>query len=141
MLVWREQMSVANAIIDSDHRYLLCLINAIELTCRTQQPEETLRLILQQLVEYTDFHFRREERIQLAIGFGHLAQHEMSHQNMREYLKEICAEFEKFATERESVERLEHLLDWSRRWLVEHLLKEDMLMKPYLARLPQTFVA
>lgn len=141
MLVWREQMSVGNDIVDSDHRYLLCLINAIELSCRTQQPEETLRLILHQLMEYADFHFRREERIQLAIGYSHLVEHELSHQNLREYLKDISREFEHLATETECAERLEHLFDLSRRWLVEHLLKEDMLMKPYLSAHPPTFVA
>jgi hemerythrin len=141
MLVWREQMSVGNDVVDSDHRYLLCLINAIELSWRTQQPVETLRLILQQLMEYADSHIRREERMQLAISYSHFVEHELSHQNSREYLREISAEFERLATETACAERLEHLFDLSRRWLVEHLQQDDMLMKPYLTALPPTFVA
>jgi hemerythrin len=139
MLVWREEMSVGNAIIDSDHHYLLHLVNAIELACQTQQPEATQRGILQRLVEYADLHFEREERIQLAMGYALHSEHELSHTNLREYLKDLCVEFERLATGSESAGRLEPVLEWLRHWLVDHLLKEDMAMKPHFARLPATF--
>ena len=141
MLVWREEMSVGNAVIDSDHHYLLHLINAIELACQTQQPAANLRLILRRLTDYADLHLEREERIQLAMGFALHPEHELSHTNLREYLKDLCVEFEHLATGSESAPRLALLVECTRRWLVEHLMQEDMLMKPHLARLPATFAA
>ncbi|MBK7791650.1 MAG: hypothetical protein IPJ62_03495 [Betaproteobacteria bacterium] len=97
MLFWREEMSVGNAVIDSDHHYLLHLINAIELACQTQQPAASLRLILRRLTDYADLHLAREERIQLAMGFALHSEHELSHTNLREYLKDLCVEFERLA--------------------------------------------
>ncbi len=141
MLFWREEMSVGNAVIDSDHHYLLHLINAIELACQTQQPAASLRLILRRLTDYADLHLAREERIQLAMGFALHSEHELSHTNLREYLKDLCVEFERLAPGPGSPARLEHLVECTRRWLVEHLMKEDMSMKPLLARLPPTFAA
>ena len=141
MLLWHEQMSVGNAVIDSDHHYLLHLINAIELACATQQPAASLRVILRRLTDYADLHLAREERIQLAMGFTLHSEHELSHTNLREYLKDLCVEFEHLATVSEGAARLEHLVESTRRWLVEHLMQEDMSMKPLLARLPPTFAA
>jgi hypothetical protein len=60
---------------------------------RTQQPEETLRLILQQLAAYPDFHFRRKKRMQPTQGNSHCGEHELSYQKLREYRKVFCAEF------------------------------------------------
>ena len=42
MIVWREQkMSVGNTMIDADHRYLMCLINTVELALRSRHESGT----------------------------------------------------------------------------------------------------
>ena len=108
---------------------------------RSCLPAASLRVILRRLTDYADLHLAREERIQLAMGFTLHSEHELSHTNLREYLKDLCVEFEHLATVSEGAARLEHLVESTRRWLVEHLMQEDMSMKPLLARLPPTFAA
>jgi hemerythrin len=139
MLLWRDEMSVGNAVIDSDHHYLLHLVNSVEMACQTRQPAATLRVILQRLAQYADLHFAREERIQLAMGYALRSEHELSHTNLREYLNDLCVEFESLAAGSASTAGFESLAAWARDWLVAHLLTEDLAMKPHFARLPATF--
>ncbi len=36
-IVWRNEMSIGNDLIDQDHKYLLCIFNSIELACRMKK--------------------------------------------------------------------------------------------------------
>lgn len=44
-IIWRPQMSVGNEIIDTEHRYLLCLVNTLELSLHTNAEVETVQQI------------------------------------------------------------------------------------------------
>ena len=68
-LVWRKQLEIGDEAIDSDHRYLICLINTVELAMRTPEHRDVLTTTLEQLVEYTHAHFEHEESIMLAIRY------------------------------------------------------------------------
>ena len=81
-IVWREKMSIGNHIIDMDHRLLICKINMIELALLA--PGEKLaniRLALDELENYTEIHFNREEKIQLAIKYPRYDDHKHEHQH------------------------------------------------------------
>ncbi len=135
-LQWREQMSVNNLIIDQDHRYLLCLINTVELSLRHPESGDHLRIALEQLSQYAREHFDREERIQYAIKYSHYVEHKLAHQRLMERLVVLT---ERILTERDDgtlssdPEELTQLL---RDWLLDHVLKEDMKMKPHLSLHP-----
>ncbi|WP_410343586.1 bacteriohemerythrin [Thioalkalivibrio sp.] len=135
-LQWREQMSVNNLIIDLDHKYLLCLINTVELSLRHPESTDHLRIALEQLSQYAREHFDREERIQYAIKYPQYVEHKLTHQRLLERLAGL--------TERILVERddqnlsgdPEELTQLLRDWLLDHVLKEDMKLKPHLSLHP-----
>lgn len=135
-LQWREQMSVNNLIIDQDHRYLLCLINTVELSLRHPESTDHLRIALEQLAQYAREHFDREERIQYAIKYSHYVEHKLAHQGLMERLAGL--------TERILAERGDQHLSGDpaeltqllRDWLLDHVLKEDMKLKPHLSQHP-----
>ena len=53
MIVWREQkMSVGNTMIDADHRYLMCLINTVELALRSESYRDVIDIVLEQLEQF-----------------------------------------------------------------------------------------
>jgi hemerythrin len=141
MLIWREQMSIANDILDSEHRYLLCLINSVELACRTNHPDEAISTILAQLTEYVGSHFEREERMQLTMGYPQHAAHSGKHEKLRAQLAGVVREFEGLAEAPNRDSHIDHLVELNRHWLVDHILRDDMQMKPYLRRRPATFSA
>ena len=66
-IAWREQLSVGNNIIDEDHKYLIEIINRVEV-CLTKKDMPALKAELQRLHDYSLLHFDREEKIAIAAG-------------------------------------------------------------------------
>ena len=94
-VIWREQMSVGNTMIDDEHRYLLCLINTLELAIRTDDPEEIISTTLEQLVDYTRVHFTNEEEIQRKINYPDLQEHRQEHKKIMQDLYEVKEKLDK----------------------------------------------
>jgi hemerythrin len=144
-IIWREAMCVGNQAIDTDHRYLLCLINTVELALRTEQPLDILVSALEQLKTYTHEHFEREEKIMAALGYPRLDQHKIAHRQLVEQLDHavnpvlvpqegqlpITSAIPE-ATRNEIIGLLKH-------WLIDHIIKEDMLLKPLLAKVSPNY--
>lgn len=133
---WRKQMSVGNLVIDLDHRYLLSLINQVEYALRHPEESETLKMSLAQLSEYAKEHFAREEQLQLRIHYRGYMKHKMAHQSLLKRLESISAEILNTESPEELKARQEEITGLLREWLLDHVLKEDMKMKPELENLP-----
>jgi hemerythrin len=136
-LVWREQLSVGNDVIDSDHRYLIDIINQVEQSLTTRNRQE-LVAGLDKLYRYSQQHFSREEKIADAAGYRQLPHLSDAHKELVKQLDQVKQEVDGMTQEyaSETAERLTHLL---RRWLIDHVIKEDLLMKPTLQKLSPLF--
>ena len=66
-LLWRSQFSVGNDLIDSDHQYLLEIINRAEV-CLKSVDSVALTAVLSELAIYGKSHFEREELVAKAVG-------------------------------------------------------------------------
>ncbi|WP_275401493.1 bacteriohemerythrin [Wenzhouxiangella limi] len=133
---WRKQMSVGNLIIDLDHRYLLSLINQVEYALRHPEESENLRMALDQLSDYAREHFAREEKLQLRIQFRGYMPHKMAHQSLLDRLDRIISEILEESDPQQLKARSAEITTLLRDWLLDHVLKEDMKMKPDLENLP-----
>jgi len=138
-ILWRPQMSLGNAVLDGDHRYLIALINTVELALRDPAARESLVTVLDQLAAYTVEHFGREERIMGGLGYAGLERHRGAHRELAQRLVEIRAAIEGAADGAPPSER-DRLAELLRGWLLDHVLKEDLLLKPLLERKPDNFV-
>ena len=78
-IFWRPQFRIGHDDIDADHRYLILLINTVELVLRFPDDPRNVDLALAELRRYAEYHFEREERIQIAYGYLHLDQHKREH--------------------------------------------------------------
>ncbi|MEW8508475.1 MAG: hemerythrin family protein [Candidatus Thiodiazotropha sp.] len=146
-IVWREQLSVHNDIIDQDHKYLICLINSVELVLKHEDTIEYLPMLVDQLIDYTRIHFEREEKIQKKALFPLVSEHKRQHAEILEKLSELKT------LANEYVEHLKNgqfdqdednvvtckIMELARRWIVEHLVQEDKRMEYYLQKLPRSF--
>jgi hemerythrin len=146
-IIWREQMSVGNDLIDQDHRYLFCLINSIELALKHEEDVDAMLVFVQQLVAYTHFHFQREESIQKKALYPQSGSHQDIHRKILEHIGELEQDIREFHQhckdgslvdgEREMItQRIMMLL---REWVLDHVLKDDKRMEPYLRKLPPNF--
>jgi hemerythrin len=136
-LVWREQLSVGNNVIDSDHRYLIDIINRVGRSLSAKNANE-LAASLDSLANYSQQHFVREEKIARAAGYEQLPGLGESHAALIAKLEQVKLEFAQMGQEW-SDETAEHFATLLRNWLVDHVIKEDLLMKPTLQKLSPLF--
>ena len=167
-LVWREQMSVANTLIDTEHKYLIEQINAVESALNTKENHDILVETLGHLVGYTKTHFNHEETIQRKIRYPHLEEHKFEHKKIMRNLYAIKNKLDKILGTDQSVndpdnyeevtdselnmlladddnehsvnERdLEPLVALIRSWIIDHVIGSDIKMKQYLLKRPIDF--
>ena len=134
---WREQLSVGNDVIDSDHKYLVELINQVEEVLKTKN-STALSEVLNSLSKYAMVHFSREEKIAQAAGYVSTSQLSHSHRALTQQLDEIKAEMLQEQMDWSST-AVDHFVSFLRRWLIEHVIKEDLLMKDTLKHFSPRF--
>jgi hemerythrin len=136
-LVWREQLSVGNDVIDFDHRHLIDIINRVGESLSKKNRRE-LVAGLDSLSQYSQEHFAREEKIALAAGYEQVPHLSESHASLLEKLDQLKREVGEMGQEW-SAETAESFAALLRNWLIDHVIKEDLLMKPALQKLSPLF--
>lgn len=131
-------MSVHNDVIDTDHRHLICLINSVELALHNNSSAQ-LENILAQLGDYTDYHFRREQQIQQAIGYPALEEHLNAHTGLLKRFNELRRSVSNLLSPNLDATLRDEVVVLLRDWLMGHILKEDMAMRPFLSERPRDF--
>jgi hemerythrin len=134
-ILWRKEMSVENDLIDQDHRYLLCLFNSIELILSDKGLRDQLPFYFDQLLEYSQFHFDREEKIQLKSNYPGHFEHKQKHRQIIQRLEEVSE-----AIKRDDAGVEKNLVELVREWIVDHLVKTDKEMTSHLRQLPRNYL-
>lgn len=135
-LVWSKQLSVGNAMIDSEHKNLLEMVNDVESAIRARD-SSTLTRSFKLLEDCVAVHFADEEKIAQAIGFD-FTHNRLEHQYVQNELRHMRDELlDKNGSWSESAAA--HYSYFLSEWMVEHILQEDMLMKPVLQTYPYDF--
>lgn len=123
---WSEQMSVGNAILDSEHRNLINKINnllrTIEAGNATALPDA-----FEQLETWLLVHFENEEMFAESIGLG-FEQHELAHQRL---LDELRCWKDELAASNWTISDSKTKLHYQalHNWLIGHITEDDMQMK------------
>lgn len=136
-LVWRDQLSVGNNVIDSDHKHLISIINLIE-QCLAAKNRDGLDAALDDLYQYSLIHFAREELFAAEAGFTQVSRLAHSHHKLLDDLVLLRGELDAviYGWPNETIARLN---DFLRSWLIDHVIKEDLLLKPVLQRHSPTY--
>jgi two-component system chemotaxis response regulator CheY len=116
-------------VIDADHKQLIEIINLVERSLVTINQSE-LTLALDSLTQYSKVHFAREEKIAGAAGYTQVAHLHKSHEALLKKLDHLKQEI----GEEWAASSIEHFTTFLRDWLINHVVKEDMLMKPFLEK-------
>ena len=138
-LAWSEDLSVGNKIIDAEHKNLIIMVNNVECAIRARD-SAALPQAFEQLEHCLCIHFANEEKMAQAIKFQ-FTNNKLEHiylLKMLHLIKDsvvsrageegICAE-----------DVMEHYSGFLSDWLTDHVIKEDMLMKPMLQTYPYDF--
>ena len=130
---WRDAMSVGNEMIDEDHKKLFLLVNLYEGAIAKHNLFE-LKVAFQGLMEYTAQHFEREEKLQSAICMPGASGHRQEHRELVSRLENFNRTLNDASQPRISIEVASKFLH---DWIVSHVLKSDMKMRPLLTGIPR----
>ncbi len=128
---WQDKFSVGVDAIDNDHRILVDLIDQLHEAFIDGHVNETVRSILDVLVDYTHTHFDREEQLMAAAGYPDLERHKAVHAELRRQVEEVR---EKVLSGTAGPKVGNELLAFLHDWLYFHILEQDKDYVPYMRK-------
>ena len=128
LLQWSDKMSVGVDVLDEDHKKLIALINELAESVRKGGDHETVSKVLDELVDYTKYHFKREEAWQEKAGFPDVERHKEIHEDLTEQVVEIQEDFQESYRDSLSKDVMVFLSDW----LKKHIMGEDKKYVEYV---------
>jgi hemerythrin len=125
---WTPDLSVGVGSIDTDHKLLISLINQLDDAIRGSEPKQTVSRVLDALLNYTDYHFAREESLMRASGYPDIDAHSRAHATLRAQVHNIRSRYRRNA---ESI-RAQEVLSFLKNWLTAHIIGRDKLYAPFV---------
>lgn len=128
-LTWSKRLSVGNAIIDSEHRNLIVMINNIEQIIKAKD-SSALSQEFEQIEHWLSTHFENEEKIASAVDFD-FTKNKLEHQSLLKEFHRMRDELNAMNgvwSDKAAKQYFQYLCDW----ITGHVIEEDMLMKPVL---------
>lgn len=124
---WQDSYSVGIDTIDTDHKKLLGLINQLQAAAHYQTDDEMVEEILNQLVDYTKYHFSREEDMMKDSEYPDFDAHKQQHEEMIAQVSKFIDEYRVDGTR-----TIEEVAIYLKTWLVNHINGTDQKYAPYL---------
>ncbi len=119
VLVWQENLAVGVEFIDSQHKYLINLINRIHVATERLDTKEIIETLLD-MNAYAEIHFAEEEALMRRHKYPGLERHIQLHQGFTHQAEVFLNELEA-APLAISSEVSQYLMEW----LVKHIQKAD----------------
>lgn len=121
---WDPSFSVGAVVLDNDHKKLIDILNGIYDAWQNETPSAAeLRRLFDELLDYTDGHFSREEGRLAARDYPDLAAHHADHERLREL---VLAFRSRHLAGRQADTLTEEMAKFLKTWLVDHILGEDL---------------
>lgn len=115
-------MSVGVGVLDRDHKVLVGCLNDFIDACENDEGIFVTDPIFAVLLDYTDTHFGREEKIMEACGYADLEAHKELHKKLRHKILEKREQF----LLNPSGKLEDEIKEFLQSWLKIHILGCDM---------------
>lgn len=127
---WSQKLTVYNKSIDEQHKKLLQLGRKLEhfYNNKTKSRDEFIRLV-NELKEYTVYHFSYEEDLMEQAKYTNLAQHKEIHKSFVSKVQDVDPKTFNI----DSTEDLRNLILFLSKWVIQHIRNEDFKYSSYLS--------
>ena len=88
-IVFDESLYTGNELIDGEHKELIDRVNKLVESCEKGTEKLTAVKTLDFLMDYTEFHFNDEEKLQKETGYDKLDQHHEKHEEFKKAVGEL----------------------------------------------------
>jgi hemerythrin len=126
LLKWSDAFNTGVADIDEQHKELVTILNRLKTSIANRTSRQACGRILDELVEYTQMHFRFEEGLMEASGYALLDSHKKLHE---ELLAQVISYRQKLAAADGSISF--ELLHFLQMWLIKHISESDKRFGQY----------
>jgi len=126
-LTWKDSYSVGIDSIDNDHKKLIHLINNLQTAIDYKTDRQFESLTMDEVVDYTHYHFDREERFMEDNDYPDFVPHKAKHEEMISNVNKFVE-----AYERDESGAIESLLAYLKSWLIAHINGTDQEYSEFL---------
>ena len=88
-IVFDESLYTGNELIDGEHKELIERVNKLVESCEKGTEKVAAVKTLDFLMDYTEFHFADEEKLQKEVGYDKLDQHHGKHEEFKKSVGEL----------------------------------------------------
>jgi len=127
LMTWDDALSVHIPEIDEQHKKLIELLNRLHECKAAKKGDATIRGILEELVDYTVYHFAFEEKLFDQHGYPQTPEHKESHRKLEAQVHEFAKAFEAGSASLSA-----DLFMFLRGWLNGHIRGSDRQYGPFL---------
>lgn len=120
LIIWDDYYSVGYDLIDEQHKKLVDMINELYASFITGKAQEMAPKIVEEMVKYTDYHFKTEEKFFDKFGYPETENHKIIHKS---FVAKVIEVQEGIKSKQVTVSY--DIMNFLRKWLLEHILKED----------------
>ncbi len=131
---WKDKWNIGVPEIDAEHRYLIALVSNLIEKFNSNNLEENLPKAFVHLMNYADKHFKNEESLMSAVAYPLLNEQKQQHELLEDETSELA---EKFLSGEQSISI--ETLNFLKKWVIEHVLKEDKKIGVFLAKTKQSY--
>ena len=117
---WTDDLSVGLHAIDSQHKQLISISQALHTAILTDQGEEAVKETFKALEAYVSRHFSDEEDFMCAIGYPDLEQHKAQHKQLLLRFRMLCN-----LDKRNAPIKPEGVAFFLAEWIDEHIATSD----------------
>lgn len=128
-----EQFSLKIPHVDEQHKHLVELVNRMYRAVAAGEERSTLEQILEELIDYTVYHFRTEEELFIRYHYPGFQLHKRQHDELTRQVSEFQNQF----AEGSATLSFE-VMDFLHQWLVNHMAGSDREFLYYLQRIAKT---
>jgi len=131
LITWSDSMSVGIAEVDDQHKKLVAIVNALHDAMLKGHARNVMGPLLDEVVDYTVYHFGTEERLFAEKGYPQAAEHKQLHDDLTATAKKLRADV---AAGRSIISH--EVMRFLRDWLSGHILSEDKKFGKWAAGAP-----
>jgi hemerythrin len=124
---WTDKLSVGIDIIDTDHKKLLGMINQLQTAAHYQTDESLIESTLNDLIDYTKYHFSREEKLMLKNNYPDFETHKKQHDAMIKQVTKFINEYRIDKTR-----TIDNVILYLKTWLINHIHGSDQEYAPFI---------
>lgn len=120
IITWNDSFSVSIDKIDNQHKKLISLLNSLYDAMKEGKGKDKLAGILDELIEYTEYHFKSEEEMFLKYSYSDKESHVKEHDDLRQ---QVVALQNKLKNGQGSITN--EVLVFLKNWLNNHIMVAD----------------